>query len=54
LEVGDASQEAVFTLFFRQQSSFPAAFTIACGLSGIIEYMNHFHSTLRTWIIWAA
>jgi nicotinate phosphoribosyltransferase len=39
---GKAEQEAVFNLYFRK-NPFGGGFTIACGLSSVISYLNEFH-----------
>ena len=41
---GTADKEAVFHLAFRQ-APFEGGFTIACGLSAVIDYLRDFHFT---------
>lgn len=38
---GKAEQEAVFNLYFRKHP-FQGGFTIACGLSSVIDYLNEY------------
>ncbi len=38
---GNAEQEAVFNLYFRKHP-FHGGFTIACGLSSVIDYLNEY------------
>ncbi|HEV7380700.1 MAG TPA: nicotinate phosphoribosyltransferase, partial [Dyadobacter sp.] len=38
---GKAEQEAVFNLYFRKHA-FQGGFTIACGLSSVIDYLNEY------------
>lgn len=40
-KAGKAEQEAVFNLYFRKHP-FQGGFTIACGLSSVIEYLNEY------------
>ncbi|TDB68083.1 nicotinate phosphoribosyltransferase [Arundinibacter roseus] len=40
-KAGKAEQEAVFNLYFRKHP-FGGGFTIACGLSSVIEYLNSY------------
>jgi nicotinate phosphoribosyltransferase len=41
VQPGTAEKEAVFTLYFRQ-NPFGGGFTIACGLTNVIGYINNF------------